>query len=134
MEDLLLRLLEGVLRAGARWRMSGHQVSLAGVVPGVVPGLPACDNERMNTTLPPKGQIAELGQRYYEANLAKLLEPQHNGKYLVLDVDTGDYEVDAENMAAYDRLAARHPGKIFYATRVGYGVLFSLGGRIRVRQ
>jgi hypothetical protein len=87
----------------------------------------------MNKTLPPKGQIAEQGRRYYEEKLAKLLEPQHNGKYLVLDVDTGDYEMDQDEFAAYDRLAPRHPGKIFYAARVGQDVMFRIGGRWRAR-
>jgi hypothetical protein len=87
----------------------------------------------MKTTLPPPGQIAESGRRYYEEKLAQLLEPQHNGEYLVLDVDSGDYELNARHMAAYDRLATRHPGKIFYATRVGYPALLSVGGQWRVR-
>jgi len=85
----------------------------------------------MKTNLPPKGQIAEIGSRYYDEKLAASLEPQHNGKFLVLDVDSGDYELDADRMAAHDRLEAKHPGKIFYATRVGYGALFTLGGRIK---
>ena len=96
----------------------------------LVIGFAARDNDFMETRLPPVGQIAELGKKYYQVNLAKVLEPQHNGKYLVLDVDSGDYEVDAEHMPALLRLQERYPNKIFYAVRVGYGVLFSLGGRM----
>jgi len=81
----------------------------------------------MRTTLPPKGQIAEIGSRYYREKLAPVLEPQHNGKYLLLDVDTGDYEMGADEVELHNRMVARHPGKIFYVTRVGY--CFTIGGR-----
>ncbi|HEY4330865.1 MAG TPA: hypothetical protein VGN88_14075 [Phycisphaerae bacterium] len=87
----------------------------------------------MNTTHRPKGQTVELGERYYAEKLAKLLEPEHIGKYLVLDVDSGDYEIDVDHLAALERLRPRHPGKIFYATRVGYRTLGKIGGQWKAR-
>ncbi len=86
----------------------------------------------MRDTLPPKGQIVEKGERIYDEMLAGLLEPQHNGKYLVLDLDSGDYEIDVDHLSALGRLRAKHPDKIFYATRVGYRTLGTIGGQWKV--
>ena len=72
--------------------------------------------------------IIERGQQFYEQRLRAILEPHQNGNYVVIDVDSGDYEVDANHLAAYRRAASRHPGKVFYAARVGYPALMTLGG------
>jgi hypothetical protein len=37
----------------------------------------------------------------------------------VIDVDTGEYEIDAEHLAATHRAAAKHPGARLYAARIG---------------
>lgn len=73
--------------------------------------------------------VAERGTRIYEDRLRALLEPQHNGKYVVIDVDTGEYELDVEHLAASDRAAAKRPGALLYATRVGARTLGRVGGR-----
>lgn len=73
------------------------------------------------------GQIAERGTRVYEEHLRHLLEPQHNGKFVVIDVETGEYEVDEDHLAASDRAAAKRPGAPLYATRVGARSLGRIG-------
>src|SRR3954471_6032055 len=67
----------------------------------------------------PRGDIAERGARLYEERLRKVLEPQHNGKYVVIDVETREYELDQDHLAASDRAAAKRPGARLYAARVG---------------
>jgi hypothetical protein len=79
---------------------------------------------------PTSGLIAQRGQRIYEQQLRQLLEPAHNGKYVVIDVDTGEYELDADHLAASDRAAAKHPNASLYATRVGSPTLGRVGGRL----
>ena len=73
----------------------------------------------MNNARPPTGEIAERGTQIYEEKLRDVLEPQHNGKYVVIDVETGHYELDADHLAASDRAAAKRPGAPLCATRVG---------------
>ncbi len=75
-----------------------------------------------------RGDTVERGTRIYEERLRPLLEPQHNGEYVVIDVDTGDYELDADHLAASDRAAAKRPDARLYATRVGFGSLVRVGG------
>jgi 2-succinyl-5-enolpyruvyl-6-hydroxy-3-cyclohexene-1-carboxylate synthase len=65
----------------------------------------------------PTVNIVECGTEIYERRLRHVLEPQHNGKYVVIDVETGEYEVDENHLAASDRAAAKRPGAPLYATR-----------------
>jgi len=75
------------------------------------------------------GRIVELGERVYEERLRHQLEPQHNGKFVVIDVETGEYELDEDHLAASDRAAAKRPGAPLYAMRVGSRTLGRVGGR-----
>lgn len=79
---------------------------------------------------PPTSGTAQRGAKLYEQKLRGLLEPAHNGKYVVIDVDSGDYELDEDHLVASDRAAAKHPGAPLYATRVGSRSLGRIGGRL----
>ncbi len=81
------------------------------------------------STIPTEGSIAERGSRIYEERLREILEPQHNGKYVVIDVETGEYELDKDHLAASDRAAAKRPGAALFAMRIGHRA----GGRIGAR-
>jgi hypothetical protein len=51
--------------------------------------------------------------KFYVAELRPLLEPQHNGDYVAIDVGSGSYEVARGLGKAFRALRARHPnGKI----------------------
>jgi hypothetical protein len=78
---------------------------------------------------PSPGDIVERGTRIYEEQLRHILEPQHIGKYLVIDVETGEYELDEDHLAASDRAAAKRPGARLYAMRVGSRSVGRVGGR-----
>lgn len=43
-----------------------------------------------------KEEFARRGEAVYERDLRKLLEPEHNGEVVAIDIVTGAYEVDAE--------------------------------------
>jgi len=88
----------------------------------------------MSVIRPSAGEIVERGTRIYEDRLRAILEPQHNGKYVVIDVETGEYELDHDHLAASDRAAARRPGAPLYATRVGSRSLGRIGGRTKATQ
>jgi len=85
----------------------------------------------MTNARPPTGEIVERGTRIYEERLRHILEPQHNGKYVVIDVVTGEYELDEDHLAASDRAAEKKPGASLYAIRVGFRSPGRVGGRWR---
>lgn len=85
----------------------------------------------MNTQQLTPQEIAARGQALYDTAIRPLVEAGNKGKFLILDVDSGEYEIDAEDLVASDRLLARCPDAILYGVRVGYSAAYSLGGRMR---
>lgn len=69
------------------------------------------------------------GQAIYREKIRPLVHPQHKGKMVIIDVETGDYEMDESAGAAVDRLLKRRPGCYTHGVRVGYKVPYSFGGR-----
>lgn len=74
-------------------------------------------------------QSAERGQALYDAQIRAQVEEEHRGKFLILDVNTGEYEIDAEDLAACHRLLARKPDAVLFGVRVGHRAAYRLGLR-----
>lgn len=72
-------------------------------------------------------EIVELGERVYRDRLRGAVEAQHRNRFLVLDVLTGDYEIDDRDAEASRRLLQRHPDGQFYGVRIGHDVAYRLG-------
>ena len=71
---------------------------------------------------------ANSGRALYQGRIRPLVETDENiGKYCIIDPVTGDYEVDANSVAARKRLRARHPNVIFWGERIGYRSYCSFG-------
>lgn len=83
----------------------------------------------MDTKEYPASEIVEKGTRIYEERLRDVLEPAHLGEFVVIDIETGEYEVDKDYLAASDRAAAKRAGAPLYATRVGSRYFARIGGR-----
>jgi hypothetical protein len=74
-------------------------------------------------------QIRARGQEWYQRHLRALVNtPENLGKQLIIDVQTGDYAVDTDGVAASRRLKERHPGAVLYGLRIGYDAVYALGG------
>lgn len=71
--------------------------------------------------------FARRGEEYYDKFLRAKLEPAHRGEFLYLDVETGEYELDADEVAAMQRATANHPDAFFYILRVGYPASVYIG-------
>ena len=74
-------------------------------------------------------QIVELGEELYAQKLRDQLEPQHNGEFLALDVEIGQYELDEDKLAAIDRARSKRRDAPLYILRVGHPTAVKLGGR-----
>jgi hypothetical protein len=64
----------------------------------------------------------------YERLREKVETRENRGKLIVMDVASGDYEIDALGVESARRLQARHPGASLYALRIGYETAASFGG------
>jgi hypothetical protein len=82
----------------------------------------------MRKTMVDPSELVARGRAYYDAHLRATVEPQHTGKFLALDVESGDYEVDEDEMAAIRRARAKHPESLFCVLRVGHRAAHRIGG------
>ena len=70
------------------------------------------------------GEISRVGAERYERELRATVETEDNlGKILVLDIETGDSEIAADQRAALERLRERRPEGAFYVVRIGYSAV-----------
>ncbi len=74
-----------------------------------------------NKTYTPE-EIESRGTAIYEKRIRHLVEPHEKGKFVVIDVYSGDYEIDERDGAATGRLRRRRPGAMTCTVRVGYPV------------
>ena len=68
----------------------------------------------------------ELGWKIYNEKIKHLVEPQEKGKFLVIDVETGDYAINRDLILAEDELEARRPNGVVYTIRIGYPAVFKI--------
>ena len=81
-----------------------------------------------------KEEFARRGDEIYERDLRPHVEAGNEGKFIVVDIETGAYEIDADELVASDRLLARHPDAQVWLRQVGsrYARRFGTGSRRNV--
>jgi hypothetical protein len=73
-------------------------------------------------------EIGRIGEQIYQRDIRDKVMPQEKGKFLILDIESGDYEVDEDDLRAEERVRARHPDGVFYGLRIGYKTAYTLAG------
>ena len=73
-------------------------------------------------------ETVERGKELYEREIRPKVEEGNTGKTVVIDVETGEYEIDDDPMAATHRALAKHPGAALYRTRIGFPAFGKIGG------
>jgi hypothetical protein len=66
-----------------------------------------------------KEEFARRGDEIYESEIRPHVEAGNEGKFVAIDIETGAYEVDADELAASDRLLARCPDAQMWLRRIG---------------
>ena len=83
------------------------------------------------TTLQPrysKEEFAHRGDAIYERDIRPQVEATHVGQFVAIDIETGAYELDADDYAATERLLARQPDAQIWLLRVGHSATYRMGG------
>ena len=68
---------------------------------------------------PSPERLARLGAEAFDRHVRPRLRPEDDGKFVAVDLDAGDYEVDEDDYAAVARLRARRPGAEVWSERAG---------------
>lgn len=79
-------------------------------------------------------EIADRGEKIYQDRLRAQVREGNVGKYLVIDIGSGDYEIGDEHLPTAKRLCARHPNASLYGMRIGYKAIASFGGALRPQE
>ena len=78
-----------------------------------------------------KEEYARRGDEIYEFQVRPQVEAGNHGKIVAIDIETGDFEVDASEIAACDRLEARHPDAQIWMVCIGSRHVRRFGGRTK---
>jgi hypothetical protein len=65
-------------------------------------------------------EVARLGSDVFDRQVRPRLRPEDDGKFVAVDIDTGDYELDEDDYAAVTRLRARRPAAEVWLERAGH--------------
>ncbi|MFB6099120.1 MAG: hypothetical protein ABEK84_08440 [Salinibacter sp.] len=81
-----------------------------------------------------KSELAERGNDIFDRVVRPQVDVKEDAqKYVAIDTESEDYEVDRDALAAVDRLEERHPearGRI-WLRRVGSRYAYHFGGRLQ---
>jgi hypothetical protein len=70
----------------------------------------------------------ELGQKLYDAELRAQLEPDHIGRFVAIEPESGRYFLHDNGTGALIEAHDSMPGHLFYLVRVGYGAADTISG------
>ena len=79
-------------------------------------------------------EVESRGEEIYARRIRKIVEPGNHGRFIVIDIQSGDFEVDDNDLQATKRALARHPEGVFYGLRIGYPTAYTLGGHVTLEQ
>jgi IS30 family transposase len=79
-----------------------------------------------------KEEFARRGDEIYESQVRQQIdEISDRGKIVAIDIETGHFEVDANEIAACERLEVRHPEAQIWMVRIGSRHVRRFGGRTK---
>ena len=72
----------------------------------------------------PPGEVAARGDAIYE-EIKPRLGDLEKGTFVVIDIESGDYEIGPDDAKATGRLRDRRPSAYTWAVRIGYTAPYS---------
>lgn len=84
---------------------------------------------KLNGPRIPREEIARRGDELYTHTIRPTLQPEDDGKFVAIDVETGLYEMDEDDYTAVARLRQRVPDPQAWLVRVGHRGTHKLRGR-----
>ncbi len=76
--------------------------------------------------------VAVRGKEVYQQQIQAKVESEHKGKFLSVDIETGDYEIDTDDLSPTMRLLAKRPDAVIFSLRIGFQSAHRIGFKISV--
>ena len=80
------------------------------------------------STARPHEETARVGKEIYERDIRHLVEAEHHGEVVAIDVGSGSYVLGENAIAASKGLRDQHPDAQVWLMRVGHRALYHFGG------
>ena len=78
-----------------------------------------------------KEVFARRGDANYEKEVRPQLRAADDGKFAAIDIESGEFAIDADELKAGNKLRKRIPEAQIWMVRVGYRSVHRIGGRVR---
>ena len=72
--------------------------------------------------------VIRQGRQLYKGKLKAMLEPEHTGRFVAIEPDTGDYFLGDTDAEALFAAHAVMPDSRFYLKRIGYDYTHRISG------
>ena len=79
-------------------------------------------------------EVSSQGEAIYKQQIRDKVEAEDKGKFLVINIETGEYEIDPDDLAATKRLLAKHPDAVLYGLRIGFPTAYRIGAHFSVNE
>ena len=76
-------------------------------------------------------QLAARGDQLYQEKLKPVLEPAENGRFVAIDVESGEYFIGDTILQAHEEAYKRFPNKVLHTIRIGHEGIFKLSSMVR---
>jgi len=74
-------------------------------------------------------EIERRGEEIYADNIRLLVEGENKGRYVVINIETGEWRIGDDVLELANELHAGHKEAPLYTLRVGYPFAVTLGGQ-----
>jgi hypothetical protein len=75
-----------------------------------------------------ENQVASLGKKFYDEYLKNILEPEHNGEFVTIEPESGQYFLGKTGGEAISKGNEVLPDKKLFLARIGFGAAYKIGG------
>lgn len=76
-------------------------------------------------------EIVSRAEALYENRIRAQVEARNRGRYIAIDVDSGDYEIGEDRLTLSKLLRAKKPDALISILRIGFPVVGRIGSRNR---
>ena len=83
----------------------------------------------MPISLQTSQEVVQRGLELYDQQIRSQVEAGNEGNFLVINTETGDYELDADDVLAAKRAKSRFADAPLFSMRIGHSAAYRLGSR-----
>ncbi len=73
-------------------------------------------------------EVESQGEAIYRRQIRPRVEEGNKGRFVVIDIETGEFEIDDDDLLATQRALKKRPDAVLYGLRIGYPAAYALGG------